>query len=87
MSEFGTKNCRNGEGSVDIEEFNRKVKTNFTREYCKSHGIKYRITKEGKLSAWSPITTHYSEVCRNIFYMTTNSIRIAIEQHVAVFLH
>jgi hypothetical protein len=59
----------------------------FTRTYCKSHGISCRISKDGKLSTWSPIVAKYTEVCRNIYTMTENEIRVAIEQHIAIFLH
>lgn len=59
----------------------------FARAYCKAHGIKCRIARDGKLSTWSPITAGYSEVCRNINEMTENEVRLAIERHVAIFLH
>lgn len=59
----------------------------FVRAYCKAHGISCRISKDGKLSTWSPITAKYGEVCRNIYEMSENDVRIAIERHIAIFLH
>jgi hypothetical protein len=57
----------------------------YTRTYCKTHGIRYQLKKDGFLYTWSPITRSYT----SIFYInnhTTNEIRIAIENHIAIFL-
>ena len=62
----------------------------YAREYCKAHGIKCRIMNHSgrkELRTWSPITAGYSTVMFDILQKTTNEIRVAIEQHVAVFLH
>lgn len=59
----------------------------FTREYCKAHGIKCRILKSGELQTYSPITRHYVGGFCNINGKTENEIRVAIERHIAIFLH
>lgn len=64
----------------------------FTRAYCKEHGIRCRILKNGELQTYSPITGHFvgrhfvGNFC-NITGKTNNEIRVAIERHVAIFLH
>lgn len=57
----------------------------FTKNYCKAHGLRYRISKEGKLSIWSLITRKYTVACLNIYNRTEDEIRNEIEQHIAVF--
>lgn len=57
----------------------------YTRTYCKTHGISYRLKKDGFLYTWSPITRSYTGIF-NINNHTTNEIRIAIENHISIFL-
>jgi hypothetical protein len=57
----------------------------YTRTYCKTHGIRYQLKKDGFLYTWSPITRSYTKFF-NINNHTTNEIRIAIENHIAIFL-
>lgn len=59
----------------------------FARAYCKEHGIRCRILKNGELQTYSPITGHFVGNFCNITGKTNNEIRVAIERHVAIFLH
>lgn len=58
----------------------------YAREYCRAHGIRYKITADGTLKTYSPITRSYADVI-NINGRTENEVRLAIERHIAIFLH
>ena len=59
----------------------------YTRTYCKEHGIRYKITGPytDQLFIYSPYIKHYMQVCFSIYNLTNNQIRIAIENHIAKY--
>lgn len=62
-------------------------KEEYTRNYCKQHGIRYQIKGIDKaLYIWSPITRSYMQICFSLYNLTENQIRNTIENHIANYL-
>jgi hypothetical protein len=60
----------------------------YTRDYCKSHNIRYRLKSMGldyQLYLFNPILKKYQYVIFCIANLSENQIRIAIENHVATY--
>ena len=60
----------------------------YTRDYCRKHGIRYRLKPIGldyQLYLFNPCMKKYQYVAYCIANLTTEQIRIAIENHLAIY--